>query len=92
MQPNATIITIICCIPIINKFFILTFHQKNNLPTLNTINETIQARVVVYVAAKSAHFQLPDSCFIAARVAIHGKYINTKNINDRPAIGVISIL
>ena len=40
---------------------------------LYTKKDITQAKRVVYVAAKRAHFQLPDSCLMAASVAIQGK-------------------
>ena len=48
--------------------------------TEQSLHKIIKANTVVYPAVKNAHFQLPDSCLIAANVAIHGKYISTNNI------------
>lgn len=54
-----------------HRIFLHT-HTKSP-PTECTTKDTTQANTVVYEAANKGHFQLPDSFFMAASVAIHGK-------------------
>lgn len=58
---------------VLHKQVVLTLNYTIRLPIWNTRKDTIHASIVVYPAAKAAHFQLPDSCLMAAMVAIHGK-------------------
>ena len=62
--------------------------QKNIDPSWYTANDIVQARIVVYIIRKRAHFQCPDSLLTVARTAMHGIYIRMNRIYENPTRGV----